>query len=336
MFETGDILEEFRKKSLEIAKKRGVSPLRINHYWEDTGSETGANVKRNKEIISKIFFKQRLIHNIEPSTEIELFGLKIKTPIMIAPMRMMETFIEEGIPKMAAASKKVGTILWMGAPLPRGKIKDYINLAPMVNIHKPLKDRNKLLSQLLEAEECGCLGVGVDIDSSGGLKPAYMRVDRSKLLWKPLNEKELKALRKEINVPFIVKGILSVSDAISALNAGVDAIVVSNHGGSNIDYSQAPFEVLPKIKKAINEKMEVLVDSQIRRGTDVLKALALGARAVLIGHPVVWAIFAYGTEGIISLIETMTRDLKRTMLYTGVPSVNNVQKDILVLPKEFF
>jgi len=329
-------VEEIRRKSLEIAKNRGISTEHIRFYWEDAGSETGASVRRNKEIISKIFFKQRIIHDVEPSTETEFFGVKVKTPIMIAPMRMMETYIENGIPKMAAAAKETETILWMGAPMPRGTTKDYIHLAPMVHINKCNKDRELLLTRLREAEECGCVGVGVDVDSSGGLRLEHRPINRSKLPWKPLSISELRALRKEINVPFIVKGVLSVSDARSAVEAGADAIVVSNHGGCNVDYSQVPFVVLPKIKEAVADKLDIYYDSQIRRGSDVLKALALGAKGVLIGCTVVWAVFANGSEGIVTVIDTMTEDLKRAMLYTGIESVENVSKDILVMPRDVF
>ncbi len=335
--EFGPIVHEMWKKSLDIMKARGINPRTINHYWFNGGSETSSDVRRNRKLYNSIFFKQQIIHDIDPSPETELFGIKLDTPIMIAPMRMMETFVENGIPKMATAAKETGTILWMGAPMPKGLTKDYADLgAPMIHINKCLKDRDELLNRLLEAEECGCVAVGVDVDSSGGLRNLYTPIDRNAIPWKPLSVDELKILQKEINVPFIIKGILSKSDAKSCMKAGADAIVISNHNGGNIDFSITPIEAIKKIKKAVDGKLDIIMDSQIRRGTDVLKALALGASCVLIGCTVVWAVIADESEGIVRLINTLTDDLLRSMLYTNVERVENVPKHILYLPEEIF
>ncbi len=335
--EMGPIIHNFWSKSLEIVQNRGIKERTINQFWFETGTETSSDIIRNRKMYNSIFFNQQIINDIDPSPKTELFGCKLDTPIMIAPMRMMETFVENGIPKMAKAAKETGTILWMGAPMPKGLTQDYAHLgAPMIHINKCLKDRDLLLKRLIEAESCGCLAVGVDTDSSGGLGNAYNPINRTALPWKPLSTEELKTLRKEINIPFIVKGVLSKADAKSCLKAGADAIVISNHNGGNVDFSISPIEALMKIKTTTAGKLDIIMDSQIRRGSDVLKALALGANGVLVGATVMWAVIADESNGVVRLIDTLTDSLLRCMLYTNVESVENVPYGILHLPKDVF
>lgn len=335
--EMGPTVHDFWSKSLEIVKGRGIKDALINQYWFEAGTETSSDIIRNRKMYNSIFFNQQIINDVNPVSETELFGYKLETPIMIAPMRMMETFVKNGIPKMAKAAKETGTILWMGAPMPKGLTQDYAHLGtPMIHINKCLKDRDQLLTRLLEAEDCGCLAVGVDVDSSGGLGSGYNPIDRNALPWKPLSPDELKTLRKEINIPFIVKGVLSRADAKSSMKAGADAIVISNHNGGNVDFSISPIEALIKIKDTEAGKLDIIMDSQIRRGSDVLKALALGASGVLVGATVMWAVIADESNGVVRLIDTLTDSLLRCMLYTNVESVENVPFSILHLPKDKF
>ena len=113
---------------------------------------------------------------------------------------------------------------------------------------------------------------------------------------------------------------------------GADAIVVSNHYGMTMDYLQAPIEALPEIVRAVGDEVEVIVDGQMRRGTDVLKALALGGKGILLGRPILWAALVGGTAGMAHLLRLMTEELRRAMLYTGTKSLATVSRDILILP----
>jgi 4-hydroxymandelate oxidase len=146
-----------------------------------------------------------------------------------------------------------------------------------------------------------------------------------------LSTEAIGKIREQTSLPLVLKGIMAVEDALQAMEAGVDAIVVSNHGGRVLDCGQASIEVLPEIVKAVAGKMEVLIDGGFRRGTDVLKALALGARGVLIGRPICWGLAAAGAEGVARVIEMLTSELARVMLLTNISEAANVASGSVVM-----
>src|SRR5207248_2417381 len=124
-------------------------------------------------------------------------------------------------------------------------------------------------------------------------------------------------LRSLTSLPIVLKGILTVEDAMLALKYGVDGIIVSNHGGRQLDSVPASIEALPEVIEAVDGRCEVYLDGGIRRGTDILKALALGARAVLIGRPVLWGLAANGTEGARHVLELLRAELELAMVLSG-------------------
>jgi len=294
----------------------------------------GPGDKRSRDVLDNIFFKQQIIQDIEPKTDIELFDQKLKTPIMIAPMASMATMFEDGIGKMCAATREVGSMTWV-AFYSKEHYGKHVKTNPLVFIMKPVADREKLLNELKIADAEGCVALGIDVDS-GGETMFRMGAGGRWGFEKPLSINELKKIRESVSKPFVIKGILSVDDALKAVEVGADAIVVSNHYGMKIDYCQAPLEVLPSIVEAVGEKIEVLVDCQIRTGSDVLKALALGGKGVLLGRPIYWAARVGGTEGITQLLRVITTELKKIMVYTGIENVRKVPRDTLILPRTFF
>jgi len=140
---------------------------------------------------------------------------------------------------------------------------------------------------------------------------------------------ELDWLRRAWPGPLVVKGVLTVADAREAVRAGADAIVVSNHGGRQLDHTPATIEVLPRIVDAVGGQTEVLVDGGIRRGTDILKALALGARAMLVGRPYWWGLAAGGSAGVRGVIDVFRTELDMAMALSGRPTVASVGPDLL-------
>jgi L-lactate dehydrogenase (cytochrome) len=128
---------------------------------------------------------------------------------------------------------------------------------------------------------------------------------------------------------FVIKGILSPDDARRAVEVGADAIVVSNHGGRQLDHTPATLEVLPEIVNAVDGRAEVYLDSGVRRGTDVIKALALGARACLIGRPYLYALAADGEAGVSRLMEIFRDEIRRSLALLGCPSVQELSRDYL-------
>jgi L-lactate dehydrogenase (cytochrome) len=140
---------------------------------------------------------------------------------------------------------------------------------------------------------------------------------------------ELQWLRRLWPGPLVVKGVLTVEDARAAVREGADAIVVSNHGGRQLDDTPATAEVLPRVVDAVGGSAEVLVDGGVRRGGDILKALALGARAVLVGRPYWWGLAAGGARGVSGVIDVFRTELDMAMALSGRPTVDSVGRDLL-------
>ena len=164
----------------------------------------------------------------------------------------------------------------------------------------------------------------MDIDAAGLITLA--------LHGKPVGPKTLEEIKEVVEstkLPFILKGIMTPDEAELAVKAGVSAIVVSNHGGRVLDQTPGVAEVLPEIANAVKGKVTILADGGVRSGVDVLKMLALGADAVLIGRPFVTASFGGAREGVKVYVENLKSELKSAMVLTGCKSVKNVDGRIL-------
>jgi len=146
----------------------------------------------------------------------------------------------------------------------------------------------------------------------------------------PKTPAEIKELVQSTQLPFILKGIMTPEEAELAVEAGARAIVVSNHGGRVLDHTPGAAEVLPAIAQRVKGKAIIFADGGVRSGADVLKLLALGADAVLVGRPLVIGAFGGGQEGVAFLLNKMKGELVQTMLLTGTASVKSVARDILL------
>ncbi|KAF3323467.1 Peroxisomal (S)-2-hydroxy-acid oxidase GLO4 [Carex littledalei] len=138
--------------------------------------------------------------------------------------------------------------------------------------------------------------------------------------------KDIEWLRSITSLPIILKGITTAEDAINAVELGVSGIVVSNHGARQLDYSPATISVLEEVVKAVSGAVPVLLDGGVRRGTDVFKALALGAKAVLVGRPILYGLAAKGENGVKSVIKMLQGELELTMALCGTPSINAITR----------
>ncbi len=181
----------------------------------------------------------------------------------------------------------------------------------------------ELIREKLElVKESGAFAVAMDIDAAG--------LPFLKNLNPPAGSKSVEEFREIVDaagLPFIVKGIMTVKGALKAKEAGASAIVVSNHGGRVLDQCPATAEVLEEIADAVDGSMKILVDGGIRSGTDVFKALALGADAVIIARPFVTAVYGGGREGVESYIQKISGELADTMAMCGVASLEEISRD---------
>jgi len=150
-------------------------------------------------------------------------------------------------------------------------------------------------------------------------------------MWDPaLTWNDVEWLRSISPMPIVVKGILAPEDAVLAFDHGAGAVIVSNHGGRQLDSAPAPITMLRAIVDAVGGRGEILIDGGVRRGTDVLKALALGARAVLVGRPVLWGLTLDGYKGVRSVLQHIRGELDLAMALSGVADVNAVGRDLLL------
>ena len=166
-------------------------------------------------------------------------------------------------------------------------------------------------------------------------KITALPMGRSMMVTDSLTWEDLRALRKLWPQPLMVKGILRADDAMRAADCGADGVIVSNHGGRAVDSTMAPITLLPRIVDAVGKRLTVIVDSGFRRGADVVKALALGARAVLIGRATIYGTAVAGQAGAARAIEIYRDEIDRLLALIGCPGVSELDHDYLVLPPEF-
>ena len=151
----------------------------------------------------------------------------------------------------------------------------------------------------------------------------------SELLNPALSWKDIEWLCSMAKVPVLLKGVMNPQDALLAVKTGVSGIIVSNHGARNLDTLPSTAEALPRVAEKVNGKLAILVDGGIRRGTDVLKALALGAKAVLIGRPYLYALAFAGAAGVARMLELLSTELIMAMALTGRTAIDQIDRSVL-------
>lgn len=304
------------------------------------GSLTGSAFIENYESLKKVKLNMRLIHDAkDPDTSVELFGKKLRIPVLAAPVSGTTLNMGGKFTEREYISWVIGGCLDAGIyPMVGDTAVDAFlptNLEELkkaggegIAIIKPWENKN-VIQKIKMAEEAGVFAVGVDIDAAGLITLA--------LHGKPVGPKTLEEIKELVNstkLPFILKGIMTVEDAQLAVEAGAAAIVVSNHGGRVLDHTPGVAEILPKIAKEVKGKITILADGGVRTGVDVLKMLALGADAVLIGRPFVTASFGGGREGVKLYIDKLANELKSAMILTGCKDVKSIDSKIIYKMEE--
>ena len=299
------------------------------------GKGTGEAFTANVDALKKHKLNMRVLHNAtNPDTSIELFGKKMRIPVFASPvagttLNMGGKFTEqEYISWVIDGCLKAGIYPMVGDTA----VDSFLitNLEELqktggegVAVIKPWKN-SEVINKIRMAEEAGVYAIGMDIDAAGLITLA--------LHGKPVGPKSVEDIREIVQstkLPFILKGIMTPDEAELAVEAGVAAIVVSNHGGRVLDQTPGVADVLPEIAAKVKGKIKILADGGVRNGVDVLKLLALGADAVLIGRPFVTASFGGQSEGVQTYINNIADDLKSAMILTGCISVAEITSRIL-------
>jgi isopentenyl diphosphate isomerase/L-lactate dehydrogenase-like FMN-dependent dehydrogenase len=303
------------------------------------GIGSGKSFKNNYTSLAKIELHMRTFHDMKkPDTSITLWGEKLSLPILSAAtggttynMGLKGKMTDaEYIDAMLGGCRMAGTCGLaadgIGDPLDvfeiRLKAVSRYNGKAIVTI-KP-KTQEEIIKRIRLIEQAGAFAFAIDIDSAGRAARAVPGQTVE-----PKTLKQLREIARSTKLPFIIKGVMTVDEAEMALEAGAAGIVVSNHGGRVLDHTPGTADVLQKIAAKVKGKTVIFADGAVRYGTDVLKMLALGADAVLVGRPLLRGAVGGGKEGVALMINKMKNELVDSMVLTGTADVKKVSKSIL-------
>lgn len=304
------------------------------------GSKVPGNVAaRNYEKWQEIFVNMdTLCPNMPVDTSFELFGKRFSAPIFIAPLGALSMHYGDKHTDitynniLVPAAANYGVCALTGDGVDPEVLKNAANdMEKIGGVGIPtIKPWNKefVFEKLDILNEKGIFAAAMDVDGAG--LPFLKKMNPNA---GSKSVEEMKEIIAYAKMPFIIKGIMTVKGALKAVEAGADAIVVSNHGGRVQGNTPSTAEVLPAIAEAVGGKIKIFVDGGIRSGVDVYKALALGADAVLIGRPVVPFIYAEGEEGFRVYMDKIVSELKDTMTMCGTPTLKDITKDNIFIAK---
>lgn len=331
-----------REKPIEqmgLREIRDLSRLRMpREAWEHVmgAAESGTTLRRNQKAFRRFLFRQRIFHDItSPDTTLEFLGRHLSTPALVAPIGSFSLIGEEAERHVVEGAGQAGTMVFVSQAA-KSNVRDWAKgtSAPLVFMGYLSKGREEVLEYARLAEELGYAAVGLTMDvlqptKIGDRVPLSTRDGKPRRGY-PASPGDIEWLKREVSLPVVVKGIMGAEDARIAVDAGADALVVSNHGGRILDFNRAAIEALSEVVKMVRGRVPVLLDSGIRSGGDIVKALALGAKAVLVGRPICWGLGAGGAQGVKRVIEIFTEEVKRVLIMTGVPAITQITDSILI------
>jgi 4-hydroxymandelate oxidase len=345
----------------EVARGR-LPPLAWDYYA--SGADDEDTLRRNVEAYRRIALHYRVLVDVSRrDLATSVLGHPVAMPILVAPTAFHRLAHPDGELASVRAAGEAGTIfvlstlsttrveevcaaatgpVWFQLYVYRDRAATEALIrrveaagasALVLTVDAPLLGRRErdvrnrfTLPGELRVENMHAAGLG---DLPGGIADSGLAAYFASLLDPSLSWRDLAWLRGVTRLPLIVKGIVRADDARRAVDAGVAGVVVSNHGGRQLDTAPATIDVLPAIADAVGGAAEVLLDGGVRRGTDVVKALALGARAVLVGRPVLWGLAAGGQAGVASVFAVLRRELDLAMALCGCADVGAIRRDLV-------
>jgi 4-hydroxymandelate oxidase len=339
--------------------RQNVPPAHFGYMA--AGIDDEVTLRANREDFLKYKLRpRRLVDVSRVDMTTDILGVKYASPIMICPIGGQRSFHPDGEIAVAKAAK-TGNHLQILSTVSSNSVED-VTEARGAPIWQQLYATNKwdvAKAVVQRAEKAGCHAVAVTVDRSGGrnqetlfrlrrtdtrecagchdnsslsasyrTRPMYSGLDMSGL--KNIQSSAMtwdffKRLRDVTKMKIVIKGILTGEDAEIAANNGIDAIIVSNHGGRADDAGLSTIAALPEIVAAVKGRMPILVDSGFRRGTDIVKALCMGATAVGIGRPYIWGLGAFGQPGVERVLELLRIELQAMMQQMGAPSLKDLK-----------
>lgn len=304
------------------------------------GIDSGAAFRSNLSALEQHKLKMVTFHEVKkPDTTLTLFGVKLAMPIISAVTggvtynmglqgKVTEEEYMEGI---VAGCIQAGTIGFaadgIGDPLSvyETRLKTVAKYRGQAAAQIKPRTQAEIIERIRLIEQAGAPFFAIDIDSAGRASRALPG-----RTVEPKSLKQLREIAQSTKLPFIIKGIMTVEEAKKAVDVGAAGIVVSNHGGRVLDHTPGAAQVLSAIADSVKGKIVILIDGGIRYGADVLKSLALGADAVLVGRPLIRGAVGGGPEGVALVLKKMHGELVVAMTLTGTADVKKVSRKILV------
>ena len=322
-----------------IIQARRNLPDNVWHYLTG-GAESETTMRRNRYGLDGLAFRPRVLVDVSRiDTSTDFLGYKLKIPVMLAPIGSLQSITPEGGVAVAKAASEYGTVNFVSS-VTQPSLEEIAAASRSPKIFQlyvqgDLKWVENLLNRVKQAGY-SALCLTVDTAHYGHrerqmmdrwLPPSRRGVGyeyRAALTWDTLD-----AIKEMAGLPFILKGVATAEDAALAVKHGVNAIYVSNHGGRQLDHCRATIEMLPEIVDAAGGKAEIVLDGGIVRGSDALKAIALGARAVAIGKLQGWGLAAGGQGGLVRVLEILESEMVTTMGLLGITRLDQLRAEYL-------
>lgn len=289
------------------------------------GASAGNSQRLAREYLDSLCLEMRVVDApAAATTRCELWGESFASPVVVTALSALDAVCPGGMVEVAKAAAKTGTAMLVGIGGDDELAAVVDTGAKAVKIVKPYRDADVVFRKLEQAGKCGAFGVGMDVSFGFGMKNGFAPAPMA-----PKTLDEIKRFVAATPLPFLLKGVLSASDAQKALDAGVAGIMVSHQGGTVMDFAVPPLRILPRIAELAQGRVPVLVDCSIQTGTDVFKALALGADGVGVGKAVLVGLAASGADGVRHVLESIAAELRRTMSLTGAPTLSAIDRGVL-------
>jgi isopentenyl diphosphate isomerase/L-lactate dehydrogenase-like FMN-dependent dehydrogenase len=346
------VTELLNVDEFEAAARERLEPGSYAYYAGGAGDEH--TLRANSAAFTRWELRPRVLVDVsEVSTETTVLGTQVALPLLVAPTAFHRLAHPEGELATARAAAAAGTVMCLStlSSVSPAELAAAAPGAPQWFQLYCSRDRGFTKELVGAVGEAGfqALVVTVDVPVAGrrerDLRTAFVLPDDlpapnlpvvlarkdfhaalSAIVDSTLTWRDLEWLRSISPLPLVVKGVLTAEDALLAAEHGAAGIVVSNHGGRQLDGVPATLDVLPEVAEAVGERVEVLVDGGIRRGTDVLKALALGARAALAGRAVLWGLAAGGEEGVVQVLTLMRDEIASGLMLLGCARPDDVTR----------
>lgn len=318
---------------------------KMAYEYVASGAADEFTVRWNRQALDAIKLNPTMLTDVTKlDTSVSLFGHTSPSPILIAPTAFHKIMHPDGELATARGASAASTI-YVVSSFTTTPIEEIAKVAtqPLWFQLYVRDDRAFTKDVVQKAESQGCRAICVTVDTPvSGARNRQQRVkfklpDNVNAPYMvslgpqntPLTWKDIEWLQSFTKIPVLVKGILNPDDAERAIQSGVSGIIVSNHSGRNLDTVPATIEALPRIAAKVNKRVPILMDGGIRRGTDVLKAIALGANAVLVGKPICFGLACGGAEGVAKVLSILKYEFELAMALTGKASIASIDSSVI-------